>query len=61
MFQYIGAMNIQSTFDKVETIWYVTPTQTYELEPCIHLSPMSDEEVRQFSFGSVEVQVLFER
>ncbi len=55
MFQYIGAMNDQSTFDKVETIWYVTPTQTYELEPVFtYHTDEDDEEVRQFNFGSVD-------
>ena len=55
MFQYIGAMNDQSTFDKVETIWYVTPTQTYELEPVFtYHTDEDDEEVRQFNFASVD-------
>ena len=55
MFQYIGAMNDQNTFDKVETIWYVTPTQTYELEPVFtYHTDEDDEEVRQFNFASVD-------
>ena len=55
MFQYIGAMNDQSTFDKIETIWYVTPTQTYELEPVFtYHTDEDDEEVRQFNFNSVD-------
>lgn len=55
MFQHIGAMNDQNTFDKVETIWYVTPTQTYELEPVFtYHTDEDDEEVRQFNFASVD-------
>ena len=50
-----GAMNDQNTFDKVETIWYVTPTQTYELEPVFtYHTDEDDEEVRQFNFASVD-------
>lgn len=55
MFQYIGAMNDQSTFDKVETIWYVTPSKSYELEPVFtYHTDEDDEEVRQFNFNSVD-------
>ena len=55
MFQFIGALNDQSTFNKVETIWYVTPTQTYELEPVFtYHTDEDDDEVRQFNFTSVD-------
>lgn len=54
MFQFIGALNDQNTFNKVETIWYVTPTQTYELEPVFtYHTDEDDDEVRQFNFTSV--------
>lgn len=55
MFQFIGALNDQNTFNKVETIWYVTPTQTYELEPAFtYHTDEDDDEVRQFNFTSVD-------
>ncbi|ACV50471.1 sortase, SrtB family [Lancefieldella parvula DSM 20469] len=55
MFQFIGALNDQNTFNKVETIWYVTPTQTYELEPIFtYHTDEDDDEVRQFNFTSVD-------
>ena len=55
MFQFIGALNDQSTFNKVETIWYVTPTQAYELEPVFtYHTDEDDDEVRQFNFTSVD-------
>lgn len=55
MFQFIGALNDQSTFNKVETIWYLTPTQTYELEPVFtYHTDEDDDEVRQFNFTSVD-------
>lgn len=55
MFQFIGALNDQNTFNKVETIWYVTPTQTYELEPVFtYHTDEDDNEVRQFNFTSVD-------
>ena len=55
MFQFIGALNDQNTFNKVETIWYVTPTQTYELEPVFtYHTDEDDDEVRQFNFTSVD-------
>ncbi len=54
MFQFIGALNDQNTFNKVETIWYVTPTQAYELEPVFtYHTDEDDDEVRQFNFTSV--------
>ena len=54
MFQFIGALNDQNTFNKVETIWYVAPTQTYELEPVFtYHTDEDDDEVRQFNFTSV--------
>ncbi len=35
---------------RLETIWYVTPTQTYELEPVFtYHTDEDDEEVRQLS------------
>ena len=55
MFQFIGALNDQSTFNKVETIWYLTPTQTNELEPVFtYHTDEDDDEVRQFNFTSVD-------
>ena len=55
MFQFIGALNDQNTFNKVETIWYATPTQTYELEPVFtYHTDEDDDEVRQFNFTSVD-------
>ena len=55
MFQFIGALNDQSTFNKVETIWYLTPAQTYELEPVFtYHTDEDDDEVRQFNFTSVD-------
>ena len=55
MFQFIGALNDQSTFNKVETIWYLTPTQPYELEPVFtYHTDEDDDEVRQFNFTSVD-------
>lgn len=55
MFQFIGALNDQSIFNKVETIWYVTPTQAYELEPVFtYHTDEDDDEVRQFNFTSVD-------
>lgn len=55
MFQYVGAMNDKQVFDKTTTIWYVTPSQTYELEPLLmYHTDEDDDEVRQFNFSSPE-------
>lgn len=55
MFTAIDDMCDQSAFDAVDTIWYVTESATYELEPLfIYKSAATNGEARQSVFASDE-------
>lgn len=55
MFKPISDMENQEMFDSVTTIWYVTETATYELEPLLlYHTDENDTNVRRFSFASTE-------
>lgn len=55
MFKTIADMENQGMFDSVSTIWYVTESATYELQPVLtYKTDENDETVRQFSFTSAD-------
>ena len=55
MFKPISDMENQEMFDSVSTVWYVTESATYELEPLLlYRTDADDASVRQFSFASQE-------
>ena len=55
MFKPIADMDNQEMFDSVSTVWYVTETGTYELEPLfLYYTNENDTNVRQFSFASTD-------
>ena len=55
MFKTVADMEDQSVFDSVDTIWYCTEEQNYELEPLLLYKTVgTDESVRQFEFSTTE-------
>ena len=55
MFKPIADMDKQEMFDSVSTVWYVTESSEWELEPlCVYYTDEYDANVRLFSFSSVE-------
>jgi sortase B len=55
MFKPVADMDTQSVFDSVTTVWYVTETATYELQPLlVYKTDGDDTTVRQFSFSTDE-------
>ena len=55
MFKPIYDMKNQEMFDSVSTIWYVTETAAYELQPLlIYHTDADDQNVRQFNFASAD-------
>jgi len=55
MFKPIADMDNQEMFDSVSTVWYVTETGTYELEPLfVYYTNENDTNVRQFNFASTD-------
>ena len=55
MFKPIADMDKQEMFNSVSTVWYVTESNAYELEPlCVYYTDGYDENVRVFSFETVE-------
>lgn len=55
MFKTVADMENQSMFDSVQTIWYVTETATYELQPLLaYKTDGDDENVRVFSFDTTD-------
>ena len=51
MFKTIADMDNQQMFDSVKTIWYVTETATYELEPLfLYYTNADDTNARRFEF-----------
>lgn len=55
MFKAIADMDQQENFDKVDTVWYVTPEGAYELEPLfVFYTNGDDTTLRQFVFGTPE-------
>ena len=55
MFKTVADMADQATFDGVETVWYCTEQQTYELEPLmLYKTVGTDETVRQFTFPTTD-------
>ncbi len=55
MFKTVADMENQGMFDSVTTIWYVTETATYELQPVFaYKTDGEDENVRRFDFESTD-------
>ena len=55
MFKPISDMEKQEMFDSVSTVWYVTESATYELEPLLlYRTDADDASVRQFGLASQE-------
>ena len=55
MFKPISDMENQEMFDSVSTVWYVTESATYELEPLmLYQTDANDANVRRFAFASPE-------
>ena len=55
MFKPISDMENREMFDSVSTVWYVTESATYELEPLmLYQTDSSDANVRRFAFASPE-------
>ena len=55
MFQPLSLLDNQEVFDKTDTIWYVTETEAFELEPLfMYFVDPYDETVRQFKFAPDE-------
>lgn len=55
MFKPIADMDNQEMFDSVSTVWYVTETGSYELEPLfLYYTNENDTNVRQFNFASTD-------
>lgn len=53
MFTPVDDLTDQSKFDEVDTIWYVTETATYELEPLfIYKSEATNADARKIDFSS---------
>lgn len=53
LFQPIAWLEDQAEFDKIETLWYLTETNAYELEPLLlYYTVPTDTEVRRFRFDS---------
>lgn len=55
MFKPVSDMENQEMFDGVSTVWYVTETGTYELQPLLlYHTEATDTNVRKFNFDSVD-------
>ncbi len=55
MFKPISDMENREMFDSVSTVWYVTESATYELEPLmLYQTDANDANVRRFAFASPE-------
>lgn len=55
MFQPLALLDDQEVFDKTDTIWYLTESNVYELEPLMmYWTEPTDTNVRQFRFDSLE-------
>lgn len=55
MFKTVADMENQGMLDSVSTIWYVTETATYELQPVFsYKTDGDDENVRRFDFESTD-------
>lgn len=55
MFEQVAAMDDQSRFDEITTVWYVTETRSFELEPLmLYYTDPDDQNVRQFTFESTD-------
>ena len=55
MFEQVAAMDDQSRFDEITTVWYVTETGSFELEPLmLYYTDPDDQNVRQFTFESTD-------
>lgn len=55
MFAAVDDMADQATFDEHGTVWYVTETETYELEPLLfYRTPATNTEARTMNFASEE-------
>ena len=55
MFKPIADMDKQEMFDSVSTIWYVTETGEWELEPlCVYYTDEYDANVRIFNFATAD-------
>ena len=55
MFKAVADMADQGVFDSISTVWYVTESGSYELEPLlVYQTTGDDTNVRQFNFASVE-------
>ncbi len=55
MFEQIAALDEQERFDEIKTVWYVTESQAYELEPLmVYYVHETDETARAFTFESDE-------
>lgn len=53
MFKQVADMDDQTFFDSIRTVWYLTPDNTYELEPLFAYHVKEDDTtVRQFNWGS---------
>jgi sortase B len=52
MFKQVADMDDQEFFDSITTVWYVTETDTYELEPLlVYYTDPEDTNVRTFNFA----------
>ena len=55
MFRTVANMDDQEAFDAVDTVWYVTEDEAFELEPLlVYYTQATDQDVRTFSFTSDE-------
>ena len=52
MFEQIARMDEQERFDAIQTVWYVTEANTYELEPLfLYYTQEDDPDARTFTFA----------
>ncbi|MGN8688477.1 class B sortase [Atopobiaceae bacterium HCP3S3_F7] len=55
MFKTVADMANQATFDGVDTVWYCTEQENFELEPLmLYKTVGTDETVRQFAFPTTD-------
>lgn len=55
MFTFVDEMADQSTFDQYGTVWYVTETDTYELEPLFfYRTPATNSDARTMGWASAD-------
>jgi len=55
MFDRIGEMRDQESFDAIDTVWYVTEQESWECEPLfVFLAQEDDQTVRTFAWESKE-------